>query len=524
MRLGTSVAESYTHSGKAGLQEFVGPDRLLDTLERHSFKCVSVLLVIFMAVAALKAARTFLWFDEIVTFLVAQQPSPAQVIRAIREGCDVAPPLYALLVKSVQSVVGPGELATRLPSLVGFCTMCLCVFVFARRRMSPVYAMLAMLVAMSGAIRYVAEGRPYGLVLGCVSLALVCWQSAAEGEKRWLSIPVLALSLAIGTAAHYFTVFVLLSLFVGEVARWRATRKFDLAVLAALTTPALVLLAHLPLIEAGRVFVNHYALKVNWSSPGDAYEFFFSRVLVDGVPFGVLCYLVLTLLSRPETERERPLDNPRLLPHEYAATIVLALLPLLVALSASLTTPIFYPRYVMSTVIGVAILTPVAIHRMARGSRLVVFSALVASLAFISGRVIHDLKWPWQTDEGWLLNGDLATPPPSKLPIVITQQHAYLEAWFYAPEPLRGRILHVNDAELDRRYLGQDSNALNFAALSHRSPLRAPDYKTFRATVRHFFLVTDGKGWLPSELLKCGYSLRLIRQSSIADLFEVRSP
>ena len=81
--------------------------------------------------------------------------------------------------------------------------MCLCLYAFARRRVSAPYAAVAMLTATMWA-GYASNGRPYGLMLGLAGLSLVAWQSAAEGRRRPLALAVLAASLAAGVATHYY--------------------------------------------------------------------------------------------------------------------------------------------------------------------------------------------------------------------------------------------------------------------------------------------------------------------------------
>src|SRR2546423_387479 len=121
-----------------------------------------------------------MWLDEFFTLFVSQQPSIAESVRAVREGCDTAPPLYAILAKFARSVFRLPALSLRVPSFAGFCLASFCIFGFLKRRVGVYYGVAAILVFALCGYGYATEGRAYGLCLGFLTLALRCWQAAAE--------------------------------------------------------------------------------------------------------------------------------------------------------------------------------------------------------------------------------------------------------------------------------------------------------------------------------------------------------
>src|SRR5262249_18522328 len=149
----------------------------------------------------------------------------------------------------------------------------LCLFRFVSRRSTIVYGIAAMLFPLStGAYYYAFEARPYGLVLGLAGLAMICWQSLAEGEGRALPLAGLALSLAAAVSCHYYAVLVLIPFVCGEAARTLSRRRLDLPVWAAMAASLVPLLIFFPLIARARSYS-----KVFWSQPswGDIPGFYY---------------------------------------------------------------------------------------------------------------------------------------------------------------------------------------------------------------------------------------------------------
>ena len=126
-----------------------------------------------------------------------------------------------MIVAQTLPVVKPEALALRLPATLGYCAMVLCLMAFCRRRLPAVYAFVAALFACDALLFNSTEGRGYGIVLGCAAGALLCWQMAAEGRRRALTVTLLAFCLALMTALHYYAIFFPVPLAVAEIVRCR---------------------------------------------------------------------------------------------------------------------------------------------------------------------------------------------------------------------------------------------------------------------------------------------------------------
>jgi hypothetical protein len=120
---------------------------------------------------------------------------------------DYNPPTYYQLVSISTVFLGVSPFSIRLPSIVGFWAMAVCLGLFVGRRCQITYAWVAGLLPLAtDAFPYAWEARPYGLALGFTALALFCWQVAADGSASPLALVGVALGLGGATASHYYAV------------------------------------------------------------------------------------------------------------------------------------------------------------------------------------------------------------------------------------------------------------------------------------------------------------------------------
>jgi hypothetical protein len=479
-------------------------------------KAFAVLLIGLFVAAIIKDIRVPLWLDEFLTLYASEQPTIPDVIGAIREGADSQPPLYDLIVRSLHPVVANDALRVRLPAALGLFLMCACVFAFVRKHFPPIYAALAAIVALRTTWNYAYEGRTYGLVLGCVSLAFLCWQRAAEtGQRR--AVAGMGISLTAAIALHYSAVTVLFALFAGEFIRWRNSRKLSLPILSALAIPPLILIPHLSLIQAGKPFVKYF-----WSKATAAtfYGFYIQMLWPVALVIGLsaVCSLWLTLL-RFGGKKVTPKPQSTMPAHEWWAVLVLLLLPEFVILMALLTVKVFVNRYVLSSMIGASILLAVTLYRVTNGSRavaaIVSLPLLMWSLSTISSAVTQR---PTLLHEGFKL--ELSKAPADPKPIVFFEERAFMELWFYSAPGLRDRFVYLVDPELERYYTQTDTNSLTLLALRRRVPLNIVDYHAFIAANPNFLVAGDTGEWIVPHLRHLNYLFIPLAHG----LYEVRAP
>ncbi len=492
--------------------------RVADAFEGHPLRWSMLFVLPFLALLFVKALRTPMWLDEFYTFWIAGQPSISASISAVREGCDNAPPLYAILVKFLQHVLGPTPLALRLPSFLGFCLMGACAFSFLRRRLGPLYAALGVLIVVSSTYPFATEGRSYGLTLGCVALALFSWQAAAEGRRRTVALSVLLLSLAFAISLQYYAVFVLVPLGLAELSRWFIRRKIDVPVFLALLLSPAVLLLHLSLIQAGRAFVGHFWQK---GSLADI-PLFYRNGLSDATlwaPFAVVL-LAAYLLIPGTADSEENNTYSGLRAYEWVAVLVLALLPATGIPVSMLAIGIGRSEYFMPALLGLGMLISAALLRIARGRALAPLALVLALSVWLGTHGFYQALHANRLKYAGGLQKALAGLPAEPTSIFIANPLAFVELWYYGGPELHQRVFTVASPEIELREASHDTVARMWLAIIRHVAIPVLPYDSFVQSRRRFYLAADPGDHLPWLLLRSGYHVQPLKP----DLFLVDAP
>jgi hypothetical protein len=499
-------------------------DEINAALERHFWFWAVLFVVLFLAGAIAKDVRTPMWTDELFTLHISRQAGAAEIVKATREGCDNAPPLYAMIVRSILPVVRNEALAVRLPSTLGYCGMVICLLAFSRRRLPAVYGMAAALLACDACLPYSIEGRCYGVVLGCAAGALLAWQYAVDGRRSVLAIPLFALCLALMTAMHYYAMFFLIPFLLAEMVRWRTSRKLDLGVLAAMAPVLLVLALHYPLIAATAMFQKHYWSPAVWHNIPEFYSAYFATILGRCVlPVGVLA--VVSIGST--TPDDRSAKQPGLIPPEWVVASAFSLMPFFVVVLSKSTTHVFVSRYVLWAVPGFAVLVAALLCRAARGGAAVgvsLLALLVAMAAVDEVSYLRHVRERPALREGEVVRQALASLPDGTEPIVVADIHVFMELSYYAESRIRERLIYPVSRDLQLRYLGYDTGSLQLTALSHRTQLHVIGYDAVIAAHPRFVLAAMPNHYLPRHLIKAGYQVVPAGSSIASVLYEVEAP
>ena len=146
-------------------------------------RAMVVVFVLLTAVLALTWSHTKVMSqDEMYAFHTYSVPSVAELVHVQRtEPISLDPLLYPLLSHAGMKAFGTTAFALRLPALLGFLLMQLCLFFFVRNLAGERAGVVAAAFpALTATLFYSAEGRPYGLMLGLYALALLCWQIATS--------------------------------------------------------------------------------------------------------------------------------------------------------------------------------------------------------------------------------------------------------------------------------------------------------------------------------------------------------
>lgn len=508
----------------------------LHSVERHAHRCsehlerrrlcylAAISLVYFVGVVARASGKLF-WFDELVTLYVSRLPTMAEVWAALSTAADANPPLFHVITRAAHALIGEGPIGTRLPAMMGFWIMGLCLFRFVSRRFGPLYGLLAMLVPFfTEAHWYAYEARPYGLVLGLSGVALVCWQSAADDERRPLSLVGLALSLAALVSSHYFAVFVFVPIALGEIARTLGRRRVDWPIWLCLGAAITPLAFHQPLLRAGSVYAMETFAKAQWKEMFWFYDFLLRPAIAPAMAAvtAVALFHMLPRAGRDGVERE---DRGTLRFHETVAALGLVALPLFGVAAGKLVTGVFQARYVLPAVLGVSLMLAVAAAAVNRsrpgvGAALAVtlFAVMAAQTVWASRSFVAPPSNVLREHPLLAVNGG------GDLPIVVGNADAFLTLTHYAPPALGVRLVYLTDSVEAVRYSGTHHGDQGLLALARWAPgMRLDEYRRFVAGHSEFLLYWAGteREWQLTKLVSDGARLEIQAKRGRQMLFRV---
>ncbi|MCS7079965.1 MAG: glycosyltransferase family 39 protein [Chloracidobacterium sp.] len=271
----TTSNSQTTSSSTAEASGDLVPDGRLRLVSTDVPVLVGFTLLYGVQVTHAAVTRAF-WLDELFTFYIVTMPDWAGMFDLIRRGPDQNPPLFYVVTRLLVGCFGESEWAFRLPAIGGYWLLCLSLYILGRRlgggSASGLVAMATPLV--TGVVFYASEARPYGLMLGCFGLGLVCYHLTGDAslppDRRRSALLGLGGGLSLGMAFHYMMLLPLTCLWLVELYRTQRTRQHRWAVWAALLAPLGVLAYNWPLfIEQAQI--PYWKTTLRWSELPDFY-------------------------------------------------------------------------------------------------------------------------------------------------------------------------------------------------------------------------------------------------------------
>ena len=484
-------------------------------VNRRAVIYLALFSVGYFALAGRQALIRPLWHDELYTRYLLHAPTARDLWAALANGVDLMPPLYHLIVRVLTSVLGDGPLVLRLPSMVGFWVMCLCLYRYVSLRLPAEFGFAAMLIPFcTSASTFMAEARPYGLVLGLGGVALVSWQ-ALDGRTRirafWLACLAFALTAAI--SAHYYAVFLILPLAAGEIVRSATHRAVRWIVWACLLAPLTVLLALWPLIHNAREFAPTFWAQAKLGKLFSVYNAWLGHS--DWVFFGLLAATALVFWLKGPAEPADALTPPAI---DVVPPVVLLAVPAVGAIVAVVTGSGFAPRYVLPAVMGFAILASYVLARLFGPSpalRLLVVGALL-----LNAETLFRSRGVMMAGPGLLsseIQNTLLRLEDQTAPVLIASPNRFLEVAYYAPSDLARRIRYLANRERAIHYTGTDTPDRSLTLLAQVAPIpvgRCPE--DLPDTPMYYVVDVPPFNWLAHELLRQKAELTLITAGEFA--------
>jgi hypothetical protein len=499
----------------------------LTSAQRGGVRLLAVFSLMFMVITCLIARFKLLSLDELFTLNVARLPSLSALWAALENGPEAAPPLHFLAERASCSLMGESNVAIRLPTIVGFLVMCICLYAFVRRHSRSPFAWTAAIFPLTTyAYTLSYEGKPYTMWMGWCGLALVSWQVAADstGWRRILALGALGLSLAAGVSTHWYSVVIFIPLALGELARSWERRHLDLPVWFAFGAGVVPLPFYLPLIEHGKQFSKNFWAKSGWYSIPETYYLLLRRPALFLVPFALLWAVAVCLrrLSR-RAERDTETDPGVPFPHEIVAAIGFVLIPVFEVVLAQTMTGGFRVFYAMPTHIGFSLLLAYAAQRLSRHSALPIRALPLGMLGYALVLIIATVGlnsdiFSWD-DQGPKLPSALSIARESAMPIVISDNGSFVQYahyWRASDGPPFTYIIHSNPNE--------DTTELCMRMFRPWCPYDIEEFEEFVGKHKNFYLLVQLYHDLYKKLKHSGAHLELKYEGPGQRLYLVSAP
>ena len=485
----------------------------------------------------LKASARPFWFDELLTSIVARQPSVSSLWRALTHCADGQPPPFYLLERFFGHIITNQEIAFRVVSILGFCVMEWSLFVWLRKRHNTPIAFVACLLPLLTTLfaTYAIEARPYALEIGFLAIALVAYQRASE--RLWIF--VLGLSLIAAESTHYYAVFVLGSFFVAEAFYSLKSRSFRTGVWAALSSGLLPLLVFWPLLShfkacygshvwygastlIGTLKIYGWLFGINAAAMGAAP---WTSLAVLLLPVAILLGTGLLIYrSLKANGQEQPSFHLDIL------TGGILLTPLVMLFATRVGHTGLIPRYLLPTILGVALGAGYGLSLLSKKVVALVGVLLVCCIA------IQEVGFWFSYHEAQLLERNaqpygvalIQSAGRAELAVVVSEGHDYLELNHYAPHALSQRLMFIAAPDAAVAYNRPDTNDRNLLALRDFAPVHVVEYSNFKPSTLEFLLFSDptpenNPDWFVAWLTAEGWSLKLLKYDGHGSVFLVTS-
>jgi hypothetical protein len=367
---------------------------------------------------------------------------------------------------------------------------------------------------------YADEARPYALMVGCISLAILAWQRIDDSK---LYCALLTVSLAAATSLHYYAVFVWPAFIAAEATVWIINRRFRAAVWVSLALGASPLLLFAGMLKA---IVRAYGQSF-WAQPHfkQAYITYNNLLNVNshwGVIFAIgITAVVVSVIKIAKQEvgfgsnsEKRTTSVPA---EEHVLALVLLWMPVIAVIAAKIGHGGLTERHMLPAILGCALAVGYAIERTSGAIRLLLLILFLLNYEAYSVPVLREAgtgnllaRRHAAENEIAALDAEL---PRHNLSIVIGSELDYLPLAYYTPPYLRERLHAVVDPQSAVAYLNTASGDLNLLVIQHYYSLQVDDFDRFTSNHREFYLVAGADfDWLVPRLVHDGDTLKLVAE------------
>jgi hypothetical protein len=488
---------------------------------RYRFLLIGGICLVYLVATLELARRKLIWTDEFFTLYLGRL-NAGELWRALVIGGDSHPPSFYLMHHVFLRIFGENPWALRLPALLGFLLMMLCIYQFVAKRTSVAYGLVAMLMPLATIVyEYAYEARGYGPLLGFVALAVLCWQHA--GERRWCKATTLGLGAALtaGVLSHYYMVFLFPAIAAAEAARSIRCKSWRLGVWLAMCTPAIPLIAFLPVIKSGSGYAATFWGKASLSE----IHLYYQNILGSAVTCLLLCFAVAGLYrvlshrdgnSAPAASKTFPVE-------EVVLGIALVTAPVIAYVFGKAITGVFVWRYAIGGVVGMALLFGFFCFRLFRGSTIAAWLivCVIGASFLVSARVNRRELIEGQASLRNLIRWLISTGNESE-PLIIGDSQTFYALSYYSPPAMKQRYVYLADTKRSLKYLGQDAPDRSLLRLYPWFGLNVQPYGAYvesHPEMTVWILPNPKWSWLLSGLIDNGKKLTVVGRLGTSILF-----
>lgn len=435
--------------------------------------------------------------DECLQMIVFRQPGAGAIWNSLIAGVQVDPPVADIAMHYLFRLFGDHLLLARLPSVVTFCLMCLCLSLIVWRYAGAIYGAAAFFMPFATVLRsWGSLSRPYASLLGFSALALLCWDMLQDPELRHVTRWRVAfiLSLAATFSTHFYSITILFPLAFAELAKWRIRKRVDWPTLLCIAVAFIPYLIWSPILLASA----HTFLPHPFHSPAfkTLYEFYgdmlFSLPWVGALLLMLLAgaYIGLSNFDGQPRKQINPSVRPLMV---FCAGCLL--LPVCGAVSTAMKMSFYGPRMALISLFGLVVGLPLLIDL--AGARKVVGLALLAAMAgnaaVIAARGAMRLRGR-ETPYPVLAEFRRLIPEPHP-DIVIPETNVFLPLVETNRQDPENSLLYLFDTAKQLAARGSDTPDVASRIIQGRSRARLLPFDPYLATHSRFYvaLATDVK-------------------------------
>jgi hypothetical protein len=433
--------------------------------------------------------------DECLQLIIARQPTLRGIWESLSVGVQVDPPVLDATIHYLFRIFGDHLILARLPSVLGFCLMCLCLSLIVWRYAGGIYGATAFFMPFATSVRsWASLMRPEALRLGFSALALLCWDRLQAADERhiWRWRVALILSLAMSFSTHFFNVTILFPLALGELAKWQIRKRIDWPTILCIAAGFIPWILWSPILwSATHTFMAHAlplpAFKTLYEFYGDL---LFALPWVGAVVLILFAEAYLGPAKDSDASPAYPVSQAG-----YFRTMMVfcggcLLLPVCGALITVWRSGLYWPRMSLIAVFGLVIGLPLLLTL--AGARKIVGLALLATMAANAAMV---------TAQGAMRLRGRQTPYPAvaELRKLIPEPHpdiVFVDNYDFGPfleanrDDPENSLLYLFDTEKQLAARNSDTPDVAARITQGRGPARILPFDSYVATHPHFYLLS----------------------------------